>query len=215
MKIEGVTERMNERLEAGLSLPIMEHFYTLQGEGFHTGKAAYFIRIGGCDVGCHWCDVKESWDARIHPLVDIESAVLEASQHPAKTVVITGGEPLLYNLSTLTKNLHDSGCKVHLETCGSHALTGVYDWVCLSPKKKAPPKKEYYNMADELKIVIHNRHDFEWARKHVSLVRESCKLFLQPEWSKINEVMPLMIEYIMENPMWSISLQSHKYMNIP
>ncbi|MDP6908932.1 MAG: 7-carboxy-7-deazaguanine synthase QueE [Flavobacteriales bacterium] len=215
MKIEGVTEGMKQQLKDGLSLPIMEQFYTLQGEGFHTGKAAYFIRIGGCDVGCRWCDVKESWDARIHPLVETAKVVQEASQLPSKTVVITGGEPLLFNLSALTKGLHDSNCKVHLETCGAHPLTGEYDWVCLSPKKNAPPRQEFYGFADELKIIVHNRHDFEWATQHASLVNESCKLFLQPEWSKNNEVMPLIVEYIMKYPMWSISLQSHKYMNIP
>ncbi len=215
MKIVGATRRMKEHLEQGMSLPIMEQFYTLQGEGFYTGKAAYFIRVGGCDVGCHWCDVKESWNTKIHPLVNVEDAVVKAAEHASKTIVITGGEPLIYNLAVLTKELHAANCTVHLETSGAYAISGEYDWICLSPKKNAPPRAEFYSMANELKVIIHNRHDFEWAMKQASYVNKDCKLFLQPEWSKRNEVMPLMVEYIMENPMWSMSLQSHKYMNIP
>ena len=202
-------------LAEGRSLPIMEEFYTIQGEGFHTGRSAYFIRIGGCDVGCHWCDVKESWDAGIHPLVKIESVVTNANEHPAKTVVITGGEPLTYNLEKLTALLSVEGFSIHIETSGAHWITGKFDWICLSPKKNAPPKPEFYEMADELKVIVYNRHDFEWALAHAAKVKERCKLYLQPEWSKREEMMPLIVDYVMQNPKWSISLQTHKYLNIP
>ncbi|MFC2176460.1 7-carboxy-7-deazaguanine synthase QueE [Bacteroidota bacterium] len=210
---------MNNKVEDDLSkgelLPIMEDFYTIQGEGFHTGKAAYFIRIGGCDVGCHWCDVKESWDASIHPLVPIEKVVGKVRGFPAKTVVITGGEPLTYNMDLLTTLLAKNGFSVHVETSGAHPLSGKFSWICLSPKKNAAPKAEYYEFADELKIIVHNRHDFEWAAEHAEKVKENCKLYLQPEWSKREEMMPLIVDYVMQNPRWSVSLQTHKYLNIP
>ena len=196
-------------------LPIMEQFYTIQGEGFHKGTAAYFVRIGGCDVGCHWCDVKESWDASVHPLVNVEDVVKNASNQPAKTVVITGGEPLMFNLSFLTERLRQEGMNVHVETSGAHPFSGNFDWVCLSPKKTSPPQAEYYENAHELKVIIHNRHDFEWAEEHAERVNERCMLFIQPEWSKRDEVMPQIVEFVMKNPRWNISLQSHKYMNIP
>jgi 7-carboxy-7-deazaguanine synthase len=215
MKVSGLTEQMSSLLNQGKALPIMEEFYTIQGEGFHTGKAAYFIRIGGCDVGCHWCDVKESWDASIHPLVEIDQVVANAHNQPSKVVVVTGGEPLIFNLSELTNVLSESGIQIHVETSGAHPFSGKFDWVCLSPKKNAPPKAEYYKLANELKVIVYNRHDFEWANDHAAKVSEDCILYLQPEWSKREEMMPLIIDYVMKNPRWNISIQTHKYMNIP
>ena len=215
MKVKGLTEQMSSLLDEGKMLPIMEEFYTIQGEGFHTGKAAYFIRIGGCDVGCHWCDVKESWDASIHPLVEIEHVVKNATDQPAQTIVITGGEPLIFNLTALTNKLADAGMQIHVETSGAHPFSGKFDWVCLSPKKNAPPKAEYYQLANELKMIVYNRHDFEWANEHAANVSADCKLYLQPEWSKREEMMPLIVDHVMKNPRWNISIQTHKYMNIP
>jgi organic radical activating enzyme len=215
MKVLELDEATSKLLEQGRVLPVMEEFYTVQGEGFHTGKAAYFIRIGGCDVGCHWCDVKESWDASVHPLVEVDSVVKNAADQPAKTVVITGGEPMTFNLDYLTEKLRNAGLKVHIETSGAHPFSGVFDWVCLSPKKTAPPKEEYYRQAHELKVIVHNRHDFDWANQHADKVSSNCQLYLQPEWSKREEMMPAIIDYVMSNPKWNISLQSHKYMNIP
>lgn len=215
MKVLELDTEAAEELSGGRKLPIMEEFYTVQGEGAHTGKAAYFIRIGGCDVGCHWCDVKESWDASIHPLVDVNKVVSNAASFPAKTVVITGGEPLTFNLDFITKKLTQAGLAVHLETSGAHNFSGTFDWVCLSPKKTAPPKDVYYKQADELKVIVYNRHDFDWAKEHASKVSDKCVLYLQPEWSKREEVMPLVVDFVMNNPEWNISLQSHKYMNIP
>lgn len=215
MKVLELNAEQADALKSGTMLPVMEEFYTVQGEGFHTGKAAYFVRIGGCDVGCHWCDVKESWDASVHPLIDVDSVVKNALSQPARTVVITGGEPMMFNLDRLTENLSKNGIQTHIETSGAHPFSGEFDWVCLSPKKNAPPKGEYYSRADELKVIVHNRHDFEWAKEHASKVSEGCRLYLQPEWSKREEMMPLVIEFVMSNPKWNISLQSHKYMNIP
>lgn len=215
MKVLELSEAMSTLLNQGKVLPIMEEFYTVQGEGFHTGKAAYFVRIGGCDVGCHWCDVKESWDASVHPLVEIDRVVTNALQQPARTVVITGGEPLIFNLQELTQKLSDNGFQVHVETSGAHPFSGKFDWVCLSPKKTSPPKDEYYRQANELKVIVYNRHDFEWANEHANRVSDNCMLYLQPEWSKREEVMPMIIDYVMKNPRWNISLQTHKYMNIP
>lgn len=215
MNLTGLSAQMEQELALGNLLPIMEQFYTVQGEGEHTGKAAYFIRIGGCDVGCHWCDVKESWDASIHPLIPIADVVTKASTVPARTVVITGGEPLMYNLDKLTASLREKGLSVHLETSGSSALSGRFDWICLSPKKNMPPKAEFYEMADELKVIVHNRHDFVWATENGAKVKRNCRLYLQPEWSKRDEMMPIIVDFVMANPDWNISLQSHKYMNIP
>ncbi|MCF8463440.1 MAG: 7-carboxy-7-deazaguanine synthase QueE [Flavobacteriales bacterium] len=215
MNVEGLTEEMSSQLAKGNVLPIMEEFYTIQGEGFHTGTAAYFIRIGGCDVGCHWCDVKESWDASIHPLIDIRKVVKNACEQPSTVVVVTGGEPLIFNLSNLTHELSQNGIKIHVETSGAHPFSGKFDWVCLSPKKTAPPKQEYYALANELKVIVYNRHDFEWANEHAAKVSKECKLYLQPEWSKREEVMPLIVDYVMKNPRWNVSIQTHKYMNIP
>jgi 7-carboxy-7-deazaguanine synthase len=201
--------------EDGSLLPLMEEFYTIQGEGFHSGKAAYFIRLGGCDVGCHWCDVKESWDAELHPLTSIEKIISSAEQHPGKTVVVTGGEPLLYNLDLLTSGLQKKGIKTFIETSGAYPLSGSWDWICLSPKKFKAPRPDILPQAGELKVIVFNKSDFEWAEQHAQHVSGSCKLYLQPEWSKAKEMTPLIIDYVKENPKWEISLQTHKFMNIP
>lgn len=197
------------------SLPVMEHFYTLQGEGFHQGKAAYFIRLGGCDVGCVWCDVKESWDADEHPLLKIVDLILNIKKTPSEIVVITGGEPLMHNLNELTKKLQETGLKTHIETSGAHPLSGSWDWICLSPKKFKAPLKDIIPIAHELKIVVYNKSDFDWAEKYASLVSPECKLFLQPEWDKAAEITAQIIDYIKSNPQWNLSLQIHKYINLP
>ena len=197
------------------ALPVMEHFYTLQGEGYHQGKAAYFIRLGGCDVGCVWCDVKESWDADKHPKLEIESLKLEVAKTPAKMVVITGGEPLLYNLDQLTKELQAAGLQTNIETSGSSPLTGNWNWICLSPKKFKEPLPEVIKAADELKIIVFNKSDFEWAEKYAALVSPSCKLYLQPEWSMAEKMTQLIVGYIKAHPQWELSLQIHKYINVP
>ena len=197
------------------ALPVMEHFYTIQGEGYHQGKAAYFIRLGGCDVGCVWCDVKESWEADKHPKLEIENLLLEVAKTPAKMVVITGGEPLLYNLDVLTKELQASGLQTNIETSGSSPLTGSWNWICLSPKKFKEPLPEVIKAADELKIIVFNKSDFAWAEKYAALVSPSCKLYLQPEWSMAERITPLIIEYIKAHPQWELSLQIHKYIKVP
>lgn len=199
----------------GTLLPLMEEFYTIQGEGYNTGKAAYFIRLGGCDVGCHWCDVKESWDAELHPLTAADVIVANADKHPAKAVVVTGGEPLIYNLDYLTGKMHDAGIKTFIETSGAYPLSGNWDWICLSPKKFKAPTQIVADHANELKVIIFNRSDFAFAEHHAQLVGPDCKLYLQPEWSKHAEMTPLIVEYVMNNPKWEISLQTHKYLNIP
>jgi 7-carboxy-7-deazaguanine synthase len=196
-------------------LPIMEEFYTIQGEGFHSGKAAYFIRIGGCDVGCHWCDVKESWNADLHPLKLVDDVVRNALVHPAKAVVITGGEPGMYDLTYLTKELKKNHIEVFLETSGAYVLKGEFDWVCLSPKKNMPPLAENYKQAHELKVIVYNAHDLAWAETHAAKVHTACHLFLQPEWSKREQMIPLLTDYIMQHPKWMVSLQTHKYLGIP
>lgn len=201
--------------EDGSLLPLMEDFYTIQGEGYHTGKAAYFIRLGGCDVGCHWCDVKESWDAELHPLTSVETIVNNAKTHPAKTVVITGGEPLIYNLDLLTRRLKEEGIETFIETSGAYPLSGDWDWICLSPKKFKGPRPEVLAAAGELKVIVFNKSDFLWAEEHAALAAPNCKLYLQPEWSKAAEVTPLIIDYVKDNSKWNISLQTHKYLNIP
>ena len=196
-------------------LPVMEHFYTLQGEGFHQGKAAYFIRLGGCDVGCVWCDVKDSWDAEIHPKFNVESLKVKVKNTPAEIVVITGGEPLMHNLDELTRQLHDAGLKTHIETSGAYPLSGSWDWICLSPKKFKAPLQEVVPHANELKVVVFNKSDLDWAEKFAALVSTNCKLYLQPEWDKASQVTPMIIEYIKSNPKWELSLQIHKYINVP
>lgn len=199
----------------GRPLPVMEHFYTLQGEGYHQGKAAYFIRLGGCDVGCVWCDVKDSWDAEKHPKYEVRSLISEVRKTPAEIVVITGGEPLMHNLDELTKELQQAGLKTNIETSGAHPLSGTWDWICLSPKKFKAPLPEILPQAHELKVVIFNKSDFDWAEKYAALVSSACKLYLQPEWDKASEVTPLIIDYIKANPKWELSLQIHKYINVP
>lgn len=195
-------------------LPLMEEFYTIQGEGFHTGTAAYFVRVGGCDVGCHWCDVKESWNADLHPPTNVESIVANAVAN-AKTIVVTGGEPLTWNMDPLTYALKAAGLKVHIETSGAYPLSGQWDWICLSPKKTKLPTDTVYEHAHELKVIIHNRHDFIFAEEQALKVNENAILFLQPEWSKRDEMTPLIVDYVMNNPKWRVSLQTHKYLNIP
>ena len=197
------------------TLPLMEDFYTIQGEGYYQGTAAYFIRLGGCDVGCIWCDVKDSWDASLHPLVSVKDMVARAKSSGAAVVVITGGEPLMYDLTILTETLKASGLRSHLETSGAYPLTGRWDWVCFSPKKFKAPDPSIYDHADELKIIVYNKSDFEWAEEHASKVDSRCQLFLQPEWSREKEVLPWIIDYVKANPQWQVSLQVHKYMNIP
>lgn len=199
----------------GTLLPLMEEFYTIQGEGFHTGKAAYFIRLGGCDVGCNWCDVKESWDAELHPLTLADTIIENASQYPGKAVVVTGGEPLIYNLDYLTTGLQKLHIKTFIETSGAYPLSGHWDWICLSPKKFKAPRPDIAPFAGELKVIVFNKSDFIWAEKNSELVSAECKLYLQPEWSKTKFVTPLIIEYVKANPKWEISLQTHKYLNIP
>ena len=198
-----------------VSLPVMEHFYTLQGEGYHQGRAAYFIRLGGCDVGCVWCDVKDSWDAEKHPKFNIEYLISNVAKTPAKLVVITGGEPLMHNLDELTAALQAKGFETNIETSGAHPLSGSWDWICFSPKKFKAPLPEIFPYANELKVVVFNKSDFDWAEKHAALVSPSCKLYLQPEWDKAAEVTPLIVEYIKQHPQWELSLQLHKYINVP
>jgi organic radical activating enzyme len=195
--------------------PVMEHFYTLQGEGFYAGQAAYFIRLGGCDVGCVWCDVKESWDASVHPPMTVATMAELASAHPGKIVVITGGEPSMYNLRPITDAIKAAGLRSHIETSASSPLTGDWDWVTLSPKKFKAPLPENMYLADELKVVVFNKSDFKWAEEFAALVKPECKLYLQPEWDKRDTMIPLIIEYIQAHPQWQLSLQTHKYLNIP
>ena len=196
-------------------LPVMEAFYTLQGEVFHAGRAAYFIRLGGCDVGCVWCDVKESWDAEIHPKISISQIVADASQHNGRLAVITGGEPLMYNLDELTAALKEAGFQTNIETSGAHPMSGYWDWVCFSPKKFKEAHPSIFEQANELKVIVYNKSDFKFAEKYAKLVNKDCQLLLQPEWSKKDTMQPLIVEYIKQNPQWRISLQTHKYLDIP
>lgn len=193
----------------------MEAFYTLQGEGSHSGRAAYFIRLGGCDVGCVWCDVKDSWDADAHPKVSLAKIIADAAENPARLAVITGGEPLMYNLDELTAGLKAEGFETNIETSGAHPLTGQWDWICFSPKKFKEPLPEIYKKAHELKIIVFNKSDFKFAEKFAELVNPECKLYLQTEWDKQKEMLPLIIDYIKANPKWRISVQTHKHLNIP
>jgi organic radical activating enzyme len=201
-------------IEKGEMLPLMEEFYTIQGEGYYTGTAAYFIRIGGCDVGCHWCDVKESWNADLHPPTRSD-LIIENAEKYAETVVITGGEPLMWDMDYITKNLQNKNIKTHIETSGAYKLTGSWNWICLSPKKTKLPLKEIYRSANELKIIIYNKNDFRFAEQEAAKVRNTCILFLQPEWSNQEKMTPQIVDYVMKNPKWKISLQTHKYLNIP
>lgn len=201
-------------VDKGEMLPLMEEFYTIQGEGFHTGTAAYFIRIGGCDVGCHWCDVKESWNAELHPPTATDFIVANAKKY-ADTVVITGGEPLTWDMNPLTQKLRSQDLRVHIETSGCYPVTGTWDWFCLSPKKNKLPVESAYEIANELKVIIYNNHDFIFAEEQAEKVNPNAILFLQPEWSKKDEMTPLIVDYVMKNPKWRVSLQTHKYLNIP
>ncbi len=195
-------------------LPIMESFHTIQGEGCFTGQSAYFIRLGGCDVGCHWCDVKESWNMSEFDWVPVKQLVDEAGESAAEIVVITGGEPLMFDLSILTEKIREAGLRPHIETSGVHPLTGNWKWICFSPKKFKEPNDEFYQKSHELKIVIYNRHDIQWAKKQGERMNGYAKLYLQPEWSKAKEVTPLIVEFVKQEPKWRISLQTHKYMDI-
>jgi 7-carboxy-7-deazaguanine synthase len=206
---------MKTVMKETIHLPVMEHFYTLQGEGYHQGRAAYFIRLGGCDVGCVWCDVKDSWDASKHPVYDVRSLRSEVGKTPAGIVVITGGEPLMHNLDGLTKELHAAGFKTHIETSAAYPLSGEWDWICVSPKKFKAPLPQILPLANELKVVVFNKTDLDWAEKYAAMVSPQCKLYLQPEWDKAAEMTPLIIDYIKKNPNWELSLQLHKYINVP
>jgi 7-carboxy-7-deazaguanine synthase len=196
-------------------LPVMEDFYTIQGEGSFQGYAAYFIRLGGCDVGCVWCDVKESWDASLHPLLQVEEICQKAIGSGTQIAVITGGEPAMYDLGALTRELKQGALRTHIETSGVYPLSGEWDWVCFSPKKFKAPHPSIFQTANELKIIVYNKSDFLWAEEFAGKVNRSCELFLQPEWSREKEMLPLIIEYVKANPQWKVSLQIHKYMNIP
>ena len=207
-------KEIKKLLDKGEMLPLMEAFYTIQGEGFHKGTAAYFVRIGGCDVGCHWCDVKESWNADLHPPTNVEAIVKDAASY-SNTIVVTGGEPLMWNMKPLTDLLKTKNLQTHIETSGAYSLTGTWDWICLSPKKLKLPTKEIYKKADELKVIVYNRSDFKFAEEQAVKVNKECILYLQPEWSRRDKVIPLIVDYVMENPKWKVSLQTHKYLNIP
>jgi|SRR5579859_3616230 len=204
-----------EMNKIAVGLPVMESFYTLQGEGFHQGRAAFFIRLGGCDVGCVWCDVKESWDADNYPRLSVEELVATASAYPGRLAVITGGEPLMHDCTELTRELHRAGFATHIETSGAWPASGEWDWICLSPKKFKAPLPEIVPRANELKVVIYNKTDFSWAEQWAALTSPGCRLFLQPEWSKSATVTPLIIDYIKAHPQWGFSLQLHKYIHVP
>ncbi|WP_196891559.1 7-carboxy-7-deazaguanine synthase QueE [Aureivirga marina] len=206
--------KTKELIEKGRMLPMMEEFYTIQGEGGFTGTAAYFVRIGGCDVGCHWCDVKESWNAELHPPTDVDQIIANCVKY-SDTVVITGGEPLMWDLTYLTENLQKQNIRTHIETSGAYPLSGVWNWICLSPKKTKLPLDEVALKANELKVIIYNNNDFKFAEEQAKRVGKDCKLYLQPEWSNREKMTPKIIDYVMENPKWKISLQTHKYLNIP
>lgn len=214
INITSTTTEQKELLKEGKLLPIMEHFYTIQGEGAYTGVATYFIRLGGCDVGCHWCDVKDSWDAEKHPLT-LTDEIVELATSQASIIVITGGEPLMWDLTYLTKKLHEKGARIHMETSGAYPMSGEIDWVCLSPKKTMLPKDDVYAAASELKCIIYNQHDFKFAEEQATRVGKDCILYLQTEWSRRDKNLPEIVEYVKENPKWRISLQTHKYLDIP
>ncbi|HLP20180.1 MAG TPA: 7-carboxy-7-deazaguanine synthase QueE [Chitinophagales bacterium] len=198
-----------------IALPVMEHFYTIQGEGFYQGSAAYFVRLGGCDVGCPWCDVKESWEAGKHPLISVDDIVAMVVASGAKICVITGGEPLMHNLDELTRVLHSKNVRTNIETSGAYPLSGEWDWICVSPKRFKLPLKECLAAANELKVVIAHRNDLRWAEQNAAGVSPQCRLFLQPEWDDAEEILPLMIDYVKNNQQWELSLQIHKYLNVP
>jgi 7-carboxy-7-deazaguanine synthase len=206
---------MSLQVKELVTLPVMEAFYTLQGEGFHTGRAAYFIRLGGCNVGCFWCDVKDSWDADKHPKIAVDEIVQNATALPGRLAVITGGEPLMHNLDTLTAELQQQGFETNIETSGSYPLSGSWNWICVSPKKFRPPLPEVLAVANELKVIIYNKNDFAWAEKHAAMVGPNCKLYLQTEWDRSSIMTPQIVDYIKDNPQWELSVQIHKYINVP
>ncbi|HEX2970107.1 MAG TPA: 7-carboxy-7-deazaguanine synthase QueE [Bacteroidales bacterium] len=206
---------MQIKNENGEKLPLVEEFYTLQGEGFHAGKAAYFIRIGGCDIGCSWCDSRFAWRSGIHPSVSVDVIVRHAVESGTDSVVVTGGEPLMWNLDLLCKGLKDNGINTYIETSGAYPLSGTWDWICLSPKKNMPPLDYICEIADELKVIIQDAGDFEWAEKYRTKVNDNCKLYLQPEWSRFKQITPEIVDYIKKNYFWRVSLQIHKFMHIP
>jgi len=199
----------------GSKLPLVEEFFSLQGEGFHTGKAAYFIRLGGCDVGCSWCDSRFSWNPDIHPMINADTIIENVLKSGTDSVVVTGGEPLMWNLDYLCNGLKEKNISTFIETSGAYSMSGKWDWICLSPKKNMPPLPEICKIADELKVIIQERSDFNWAEKYRNLVNENCRLFLQPEWSSFEKIIPEIVEYIKAYPLWRVSLQMHKYMHIP
>ena len=197
-----------------MEYPIMEYFYSVQGEGRFAGHPAFFIRVGGCDVGCVWCDVKDSWDADKHPFMSVDQLLSKAQQHPVRTVIVTGGEPAMYDLNPLCDALHDAGFRVHIETSGAHPLRGIFDWITFSPKKFKAALPRMGEVADELKIVVFNKSDFEWAEQYKAEVKPTCDLYLQPEWDKRETVQDLIFQYVLEHPEWKISLQTHKYLGV-
>lgn len=209
-----ITEELLSKVDQGLMLPLMEEFYTIQGEGYHKGTAAYFIRIGGCDVGCHWCDVKESWNAALHPPTGIDSIVNNAANY-SDTIVVTGGEPLTWDMGPLTEALRLRNLKTHIETSGAYPMTGQWDWICLSPKKIKLPVGDIHKKAHELKVIVYNKHDLQFAEEQAAQVSNNCILYLQPEWSAREKVIPMIVDYVMQNPKWKVSLQTHKYLHIP
>jgi 7-carboxy-7-deazaguanine synthase len=210
-----MTENVKEIITDGSFLPLVEEFFTLQGEGYHSGRAAYFIRLGGCDIGCSWCDSRFSWDPALHPPVKSTALIDHVVLSGADSVVVTGGEPLMWNLDLLCKGLKSKNISTFIETSGAYSLSGRWDWICLSPKKNMPPEDEICKLADELKVIVQDKSDFEWAERYRRLVRRECRLFLQPEWSRFENIIPEIVDYIKKNPEWRISLQIHKYMHIP
>ena len=209
------TTSNSDILDGGRRLPLVEDFYTIQGEGYHTGKPAYFIRLGGCDVGCKWCDAKYTWNPKLYPPTDVRTVIDRATACPAQAIVITGGEPLLYPLGPLTTRLREEGLEIFLETSGTHPFSGEFDWVCLSPKRQHPPLDEAFGRAHELKVIIESEQDFAWAEENARRVGRYCRLYLQPEWSRYEAVLPAIVEYAKAHPRWSISVQTHKFMHIP
>ncbi|NNE04067.1 MAG: radical SAM protein [Eudoraea sp.] len=209
-----IEKEILNKVDEGVMLPLMEEFYTIQGEGYHKGTAAYFIRVGGCDVGCHWCDVKESWNAETHPPTAIADIVKNAAKF-SNTIVVTGGEPLTWNMSPLTRALKEKKLTTHIETSGAYPLSGSWDWICLSPKKNKLPKGSIYEEAHELKVIVYNKDDFRFAEEQAAKVNKDCILYLQPEWSVREKVTPLIVDFVMKHPKWKVSLQTHKYLNIP
>ena len=208
-------EKNSEIELPGRKLPLVEEFFSLQGEGYQTGRAAYFIRLGGCDVGCSWCDSRFSWNPDLHPLVETDTIIRHAVDSGTDSVVVTGGEPLMWDLDYLCKQLKSNNINTFIETSGAYKLSGEWDWICLSPKRNSPPESKICKVAHELKVIIKDKNDFEWAEKYRKLVNEDCRLFLQPEWSRFRIIIPEIVEYVQKNPVWRVSLQSHKYMHIP